>query len=388
VLYRPESFQTLRDEQWDEGRVRSAIAAIVTAADEAYDPDMLWPANEWDAWMSTPPLKDLYGGAGGVVWALDALRRRGYPETRVDLRAAIERTLELWQLEPDLSQLDWLPTPRQPSLLGGEGGLLLVAYRVSPGPELADRLFARVRENVDNESQELMWGSPGTMLAALALHDWTREERWLEAWRESGDALLARRDAEGLWAQRIQKDKTNRYLGPVHGLVGNVHALRAGGDESAVPEAAAVLAREAVAEDGLANWPAAAGGDLVARDGEIRVQWCHGSPGIVATGAPYLDEELLLAGAELVWRAGAHRDEKGAGLCHGTAGNGYALLKAFERTGDELWLERARRFAIHALSQAEASPGRYSLMTGDLGVALFAASCLEADPRFPVLDWL
>jgi len=40
--------------------------------------------------------------------------------------------------------------------------------------------------------------------------------------------------------------------------------------------------------------------------------------------------------------AGAPNDEKGAGICHGTAGNGYALLKTFERTGDELWLERAR----------------------------------------------
>ena len=86
--------------------------------------------------------------------------------------------------------------------------------------------------------------------------------------------------------------------------------------------------------------------------------------------------------------AGAHGAEKGAGLCHGTAGNGYALLKTFERTGDERWLERARKFAVHALAQAQGAPGRYSLFTGGVGVALFAAGCLEADPRFPVLDWL
>jgi len=30
--------------------------------------------------------------------------------------------------------------------------------------------------------------------------------------------------------------------------------------------------------------------------------------------------------------------------------------------------------------------GRYSLFTGDLGVALFASSCLDVDARFPVLD--
>jgi hypothetical protein len=130
LLYRPESFEPLTDEGWDEGRVRAAIAAVVADTDEAYDPDALWPANDWDAWQSTPPLKDLYCGGGGVVWALDALRRRGYADTSVDLAAAIGRTLELWQEEPDLSGLEWLPQPRQPSLLAGEGGLLVVAYRL------------------------------------------------------------------------------------------------------------------------------------------------------------------------------------------------------------------------------------------------------------------
>ena len=50
-------------------------------------------------------------------------------------------------------------------------------------------------------------------------------------------------------------------------------------------------------------------------------------------------------------------DEKGHGICHGTSGNGFALLAAFERTQDELWLDRARRFAVHALAQAERMPG-------------------------------
>jgi hypothetical protein len=156
-------------------------------------------------------------------------------------------------------------------------------------------------------------------------------------------------------------------------------------------ETAAILSREAVVEEGLANWPGLAGGDLVPRDGMPRLQWCHGSPGIVATAGAYLDEELLLAGSELTWRAGPHGDDKGAGLCHGTAGNGYGLLKAFAHTGDERWLERARRFAVHGLAQTErlrteAGRGRYSLMTGDVGVALFAAACLDADARYPVLD--
>jgi hypothetical protein len=386
VLYNPDAFEPLTEEPWDEARVRDGIRAIVTDADEAYDSEGLWPANEWDAWGSSPPVKDLYCGAGGVVWALDALRRRGHAETRIDLAAAAERTLELWRDEPDLAagELE-LPSPRESSLLSGEAGLLLVDWRVAPSAETADLLFQRVRENVDNEAEELMWGSPGTMLAAQAMHEWTGEERWAEARRESADALLVRRDADGLWKQRLHGNE-RRFLGPVHGLVGNVQALLP--EHDLRRETAAILADEAIVENGFATWPALAGGNLEPQSGGIRLQWCHGAPGMVSTAADYLDEELLRAGAELTWRAGPHGPEKGVGLCHGTAGNGFALLKTFARTGDELWLERARRFAVHVLAQAEKTPGRYSLFTGDVGAALFAAACLDADARFPVLDWL
>jgi hypothetical protein len=103
---------------------------------------------------------------------------------------------------------------------------------------------------------------------------------------------------------------------------------------------------------------------------------------------PRLDD-LLWAGGELVWTVGPLA--KGAGLCHGTAGNGYALLKLFRRTGDALWLERARAFAMHAIGQAERDLARYgrrqhSLWTGDPGLALYLWSCIRADDAFPTLD--
>lgn len=383
MLYRPEAFDPLTDEPWDEGRVRAAIQRIVDDAAQAYDPDGLWPAHEWDAWQTPLPLKNLYVGAAGVVLALDALQRRGHAEVTVDLAAAAMRTLELWQAEPGLIQDLELPSKPESSLLCGETGLLLVAWRLAPSADLADALLARIQDNVSNEANELLWGSPGTMLAAQAMHEWTGEERWAAAWRESAEVLLARREDDGIWTQQLY-GSARRFLGPGHGLVANVHALLP--EHDLREETAAVLVREAVVEDGLANWPPLAGGELEAQDGEIRVQWCHGAPGIVSTAAEYLDEELLLAGAELTWRAGAHRAEKGAGICHGTAGNGYALLKAFARTGDERWLERARRFAVHALLQTEQAGSRYSLFTGDPSVALFASSCLTGDARFAILD--
>jgi hypothetical protein len=55
------------------------------------------------------------------------------------------------------------------------------------------------------------------------------------------------------------------------------------------------------------------------------------------------------------------------------------------------WLERARAFAMHAAEQVERARtdhgrGRYTLWTGDVGVALYLASCIAADPAMPILD--
>ena len=91
----------------------------------------------------------------------------------------------------------------------------------------------------------------------------------------------------------------------------------------------------------------------------------------------------------MTWRAGPLG--KGANLCHGTAGNGYSFLKLLERTGDELWLHRARAFAMHAIDQVEHARvehgrGRHTLWTGDLGTALYLAGCIDATAAFPTLD--
>ena len=386
MLYDPELFEPLTGERWLESRVRDAIRAIVADADAAFDPDGLWPAHEWDVYQAKAPLKNFYVGASGVLWAFDALRRRGHGETTIDLAAAALRTVEAWRELPDFAQWPDLPSRAQSGLLTGESGPLLVAWRLEPSAELADALLARVRENLDNEAVEIMWGAPGTMLAARAMLDWTGEERWADAWRKSAEAAWSAREPDGLWTNRLY-GQTYRSLTPPHGLVGNVAALRPALDdarrEQLERETGNVLSRLVVTEDGLANWPMREGAD------DLRLQWCAGAPGIVSAAAPYLDEELLLAGAELTWRAGPPGMEKGSGICHGTAGNGYAFLQVFERTGDERWLDRARQFAVHALEQVERrGQGRYSLWTGDVGVALYAADCLEGRSAYPVLEYL
>ena len=63
----------------------------------------------------------------------------------------------------------------------------------------------------------------------------------------------------------------------------------------------------------------------------------------------------------------------------------------FDRTGDEAWLERARRFATHAAGQVEADRrrygrGRHTLWTGDLGAAIFLRQCLAGASGLPAIE--
>jgi lantibiotic modifying enzyme len=251
-----------------------------------------------------------------------------------------------------------------------------------------------------------MEGHPGCMLLAAQLHSRTGERRWIELWSAGAERLLTEwcyDDALGawLWTQRLRTSES-RYLGAAHGLVGNLHLLRRGGrllpdDQGNEVERRAVetLSRLVVVEDGRANWPPEAGDPITIR-GRIRVQWCHGAPGVLTAmwdAAPDDENwsELLLAAGRLVWEAGPIRENPG--LCHGTAGNAYALLALWRRTDDEHWLERARALAQHAAAQVEERAtrrghGRHSLFTGDVGVAMCLASCIAGDERLPIADRL
>ena len=379
MLYRPEAFDRLTDTAWDEARVRDGIRAVVADADAAWrGPKLFWKAHPWDCWHMTSPMKNLYVGTAGVLWGLDQLRRRGYAETTLDVGELAASNVELFRAKPDYIKLPAFapPEPRHSSLFLGEAGILLVATKLGHA-ELEDDLRERLAANVDSEADEIFWGAPGSLIAAAAIGD-------QNLWERLAEALLARRAENGLWTQRLYGEKY-QSLTPAHGLVGIVQAL---GIERIKSEARQILTDAAHRENGLANWPPRPRPDLPSPDGEIRLQWCAGAPGIVVAAWDYLAEELLLAGAELTWHAGPHGDEKGANICHGTAGNGYAFLKAFERTGDERWLERARRFAVHALEQVERMPGRYSLFTGGIGVALYAADCVDAQTRYPIMEYV
>lgn len=392
ALFDPSLHEPPTGRAWDADRVGTAIVEIVERTDAAFDDGALWPPHPLD--LEGGPLervKSLYLGAAGVVWALHELERVGAVECGRDWSGVAAGLVERYLDEPDFPELVDGPVP---SLWAGEAGILLVAHTLSPAPWLEQRLLEAVRANATSPTRELMWGSPGTMLAAQVLHERTGAAHWRDAWEASADLLWAEW-REGLWEQCLYGSRLH-ILGPAHGFAGNVLVLARGallGPEQRAElerRAVATLERHALREGGLAQWPPS----LEPSSVEGRVQWCHGAPGIVASLAGLAPADgtltdLLRAGGELTWQAGPLR--KGASLCHGTAGNGYAFLKLFERTGDELWLERARTFAMHAIGQVESAAarhgqGRHSLWTGDPGTALYLESCLAGTAAVPTLD--
>jgi hypothetical protein len=392
ALYSPELHEPLTDEAWSPKRARAAIEAIVADADARYDEARLWPPSDpWDDWGGAVrlPLTSLSTGAAGAAWGLAVLARRGHAETRLDPAHVAVRAHEEWLAGPDT---DEAPA----SLFMGETGPALIRSLLAPSSDAAEALHARVLENVHSEPGELFSGSPGTMVAARAMYLATGDGHWADAWRASADALLERREPDGFWVY----PPYGKGPGASHGLASNAKILLAGGDWLPAElrgrlrvESAAALERTAIVEDGRANWEMALGEGLVGWDGVIRTQWCHGAAGVAEAAAGYLDEATLLAAGNLVWEAGPPNMDKGPALCHGTSGSGFALLKIFERIQDELWLERARRFALHAAAQVDRwrvrrGFGRTALWTGDIGAALFLAACLDVEPALPVVDFV
>ncbi|HWJ31867.1 MAG TPA: LanC-like protein [Gaiellaceae bacterium] len=381
MLFTPERHEPLAGHEFSEEAAREAIARIVERA-ESDLVDGLWPLDDEDRISEDEgPGNGLYYGAAGIAWALGELGR------------PVERELveRLGADDPTVAGSVW----------GGIPGVLAVAERFWPDASRRDRIAEYAWASLDSSTLEVMFGHPGHMLLAAQLHERTGEPRWAKFWSAGADLLLERWQHDDeldvwAWTQRLGGHEV-RYVGAAHGLVGNVHALRKGPSarENVEERAVATLSRLAFVKEGHANWPPSVGGPLVAND-RIRVQWCHGAPGILismwdAAPADAAWSELLLAAGRLVWDAGPLSDAPG--ICHGTSGSAYALLALWRRTGNDLWLERARALAAHAAAQVEARAARrgharHSLFTGDEGVALCLASCIPDDKRFPVLDRL
>ncbi|HTS21051.1 MAG TPA: LanC-like protein [Casimicrobiaceae bacterium] len=402
MLFEPDRHEALEDVAWDESRAREAIRSIVGDIEENGRGGCLWPMHPLDDEGDSPRggCSSLYLGSAGVLWALWQLQREGAVELRGDPVEGIRNADTVYPRQPDTGEV-------VPSYFLGESGILLALWRLTGARAAADRLYASVRSNVQNPTNEALWGAPGTMLAAWHLWKQTGESRWHDLFVENADAVWStwhfdERAGCHVWTQALY-GRLVQYLGAGHGFAGNVYPLLKGAAlldaprrEALYDRCLATLRATAQREGDAINWRP---GFFDPRPGGARMlmQWCHGAPGMVTAIADFPPQRsaeldaMLVAAGNAIWRAGPL--VKGYGLCHGTAGNGYAFLKLFRRTGDRVWLDRARSFAMHALGQldrmrARFGQGRYTLWTGDPGLAVYAWRCIRGGAELPALDAL
>ena len=398
MLYDPARHEPLRPLPWDESQVRKAIERIVRDTESRFSAATYWPVHPLDregadaGSIETP----LYHGACGVFWALHYLQAVGAANLTRSYANELDRLLS--------RNRDWLggsAERERASFMMGDTPIHMMAFGGAQSEEVERDLGTLIAGNIDHAARELMWGSPGTLLAALLLYERTGARRWSDLFRLTADRLWNKlewspRHRCSYWTQHLYGRKST-YLGAVHGFVATALPLIRGRDllDTEVWNAwerciVTTVQRTADRLGAQANWPPQLDSTSDAR--KKLLQFCHGAPGFVIclAGLPSTAlDDLLLAAGETIWRAGPLT--KGSNLCHGTGGNGYAFLKLYRRTDDSVWLERARAFAMHGIARVEDDAlrygqSRYSLWTGDLGFAIYLWDCLRAEAQFPTLD--
>ena len=401
MLFDPKRHEVLCATDWDASRALAAIRSIVHDIEQSRVADAQWAVHPLDDEGDTPQtgFKSLYMGSAGVVWSLWYLQRESAAKLIDDPKIGIQGVLAAYEIKPDTGQV-------VPSYFLGAVGILLVLWLLTGSRVAADRLYESVRSNIANPTNEALWAAPGTMLAAWHLWEATADERWRDLFLENVEQLwktwlFDERVQCHLWTQDLY-GKVVQYLGAGHGFAGNVFPLLKGAtlldldrrEELYTRCVATLRAMKRIDDDGAVNWPPGTFEPRPGRPG-LLMQWCHGAPGVVTSlrdfpPRRFPEMEAMLVGAgHAIWKAGPLT--KGYGLCHGTAGNGYAFLELHRRTGDPVWLQRARTFAMHAIEQRDRmrqsyGHGRFTLWTGDAGLAVYLWHCIQDSAALPTLD--
>jgi len=392
------------DASWDAGDARTFIESLFRQTEEAFVG--YWPPHPDDG----EPLNgehhaNLYMGTAGVVWSQIELASHGYGRLRNKYVGVLEeeRVATMARMKngvPSSNRDDYLS-----GLLLAELGFMVPLMRLDPTDRNRQITIELISGNLNNRVLELMWGSPGSMLFLNALLTSGSVPQHQASLLFEGAAFLknelTRSSSRGclLWSQHLYGESAH-LLGAVHGFAGNALAISKALPFLSDSDAAFwvelirdTVKRSADREGRRANWQQSIDSHRSGRT-DFLVQICHGAPGVIACLSDLMGEdeefdELMIAGGNLTWDAGPLA--KGGGFCHGTAGNGWAFLKLFEATADEIWLDRARRFAAAAIVQAKQSAldhgdHHYSLWTGDHGIAIFLEACMSGRTSLPTIE--
>ena len=396
AMYDPQEHEPLCDDAWNERAAADFVRRTIQETDAAFHPQTWWPLHpEDDYGDGHGSFRGVYSGAAGTMWGLHDLSQSTGVPLKHNYASAIAACETAYRADP------WEASESVASYFMGSTGIMAAHYALTHDDSILPALEDEIRKNIGNKTREVLWGSSGSALAALLIREATGTTRYDAVLREIQAEYWTSWPTDGdyplLWLQEMY-GREQRYVGAGHGAFGNlapfIRARELLTTEMRVElheRIAALLETYALHDGDATNWLS-----FVLPPTGNRMQWCHGAPGIIMALAAYPSddpriERLLRRGGEAIWNAGPLK--KGPTFCHGTAGNGYALLRLFQRTGDPAWLERAQRFAAHAIRQVQAwrqqfGMPSFSLWSGEIGVALFVDGVLRRDPNVLALDTL
>jgi hypothetical protein len=202
ILYDPARHEPLIAISWDEALVRKTIKHIVADAEEHFTPKRYWLTHPLDASGAeslNQILTPLYFGACGVIWALHYLQSVG----AVHLSKSYINDLDSLLTQNRIWLGDSYEQERA-SYLMGDTPVHMLSFWDNPAIEVRETLDALIAGNLDHSARELMWGSPGTLLAALFLYERTGESRWTE---------LFQLTAAKLWSNFSGHQNTSAIIG-------------------------------------------------------------------------------------------------------------------------------------------------------------------------------
>lgn len=339
----------------------------------------------------------VYTGATGIVHALlrvMCLAGDNGPNDgqRSMLREAIKTLLSYALNDPSRDH--------EASLMCGRAGVLLtagLASRASASSSDAEayahmtKAYQQLnRVAVAATANEVLYGKAGFVLGCVLLG--------ASGWEPVLDALIREGVRDGARvvppAPLMYAWHGKQYIGAAHGLLGIVYVLLCLPPFVAAQRALLVAELAWLLDNVESKRSPGQFPTKVQRagysSGDFRTHWCHGATGAVFT---FTQAHIVLCdpscagtcaymacaerAAAVIWSTGLLM--KGPGLCHGVAGNGYALLRMHRVTSKEAYLYQAECFAAFMesadflLGGARRPDNPHSLFEGLAGAAAFCA---------------
>lgn len=387
-LYQQDRHELLTKLDWDAQKFDEYCNYILGQTCLKYSSENLWPIHQLDVDKGDIPQRgftDFYYGAAGILWALDYWKFQ-------------------FNFDPSKEYFSLMSSPGfegdgKISFFFDKFAFLLFKEKLTPSEKNRAELDELLSSISTDDKNEILFGTPGTMLGVYYLIKLSGDQRFYEHFQRLKRMVLEAWELDNeshchMWSQNFSG--SFKLVGAAHGTFGNIQVLLRTKELLSEEEIKLINSRSSEAFQKLsietgecANWP-----KLRGDSNHMLLHWCHGAPGVICDLADYLpryekNDELLVKAGNLIWEAGPLK--KGTSICHGTTGNALAFLKLHKRFKDDLWLERAKAFAMHALKQCqelEKQHGqlRYSLWTGDLGLVWLNMQIKNNTADLPMLD--